>query len=159
MGAMNIGDLVIHCRDGLARISGETTVNDRHFYLVRIVRDESETIYVPVASAEQIIRPIMNKEQAEELIDYMNSIPLEYNKNTKQRRDLFKKKLASGDVKEIGYLFRQYYLYRKKPEETRIGPVDVDMLSYASNNLLDELALTYSLPRDQIQEFIASKMK
>ena len=159
MRTLKVGDLVIHCRDGLAKITGETNINDRAFFLVHIVRESNETIYVPVVGAENIIRPVMEKQEADELIDYMNTISLEYNKNTKQRRDLFKKKLASGDVKEIAYLFRQLYLFKTHPDEVKVGPVDLDMLGYASNNLLDELALSYDLPRDKIQEFVYSKMK
>ena len=159
MRTLKVGDLVIHCRDGLAKITGETRINDRAFFLVHIVRDSNETIYVPVIGAENIIRPIMAKEEADALVEYMNTIPLEYNKNTKQRRDLFKKKLAFGDVKEIAYLFRQLYLFKAYPDEVKLGPVDTDMLGYASNNLLDELALSYDIPRDKIQEYVYSKMK
>ena len=159
MRTLKVGDLVIHCRDGLAEISGQTKINDRDFFLVHIHRDSNETTYVPVVGAENIIRPIMTVEEANSIIELMNAISLEYNKNTKQRRDLFKKKLASGNVKEIAYLFRQYYLFKTHPDEVKIGPVDIDMLSFATNNLLDEFSLTYNIPRDQIQEYIYKQMK
>ena len=162
MRTLKVGDLVIHCRDGLAKITGETTINDRAFFLVHIVRESNETIYVPVVGAENIVRPVMEKQEADELIDYMNTISLEYNKNTKQRRDLFKKKLASGDVKEIAYLYRQLYFYEKiggeNNTEIKLGPVDIDMLSYAENMLMDELSLTYSVNRDEIKGFVEKRI-
>lgn len=94
MRTLKVGDLVIHCRDGLAEISGQTKINDRDFFLVHIHRDSNETTYVPVVGAENIIRPIMTPEEADALIEIMNGISLEYNKNTKQRRDLFKKEIS-----------------------------------------------------------------
>lgn len=153
-----IGDLVIHCREGLARISAVTEIDGRAFYLVISERHGNETIYVPIDKADLIIRKIMTVDEADELISYMNSIDFEFNRNTKQRRDLYKKKLSSGDVRELAYLFRQYQLFKKYPEEVKLGPVDIDMLSYATNNLLDEFALTYKVDRNKIEEYIYSKL-
>lgn len=152
-----IGDLVIHCRDGLSRISAMRDIDGHDFFVVISNRSDSETIYVPLSRAESIIRPVMNQEDADALFDYMNTIPFDFNKNTKQRRDLFKKKLNSGDTKELSYLFRQNYLYKKHPDEVRLGPVDLDMLNYATNNFLDEFSLTYNIPRNQIEEFVCQK--
>ncbi len=154
-----IGDLVIHCRDGLSRISAMRDIDGHDFFVVISNRSDSETIYVPLSRAESIIRPVMNQEDADALFAYMNTIPFDFNKNTKQRRDLFKKKLNSGDTKELSYLFRQNYLYKKHPDVVRLGPVDLDMLNYATNNFLDEFSLTYNIPRNQIEEFVCQKFK
>ncbi len=152
-----VGDLVIHCRDGLSRISAMRNIDGSDFFVVISNRSDSETIYVPLSRASAIIRPIMSKEEADGLFAYMNTIAFDFNKNTKQRRDLFKKKLNSGDVKELSYLFRQNYLYKKHPDEVRLGPVDLDMLNYASNNFLDEFALTYNVPRPIVEDFVYQK--
>lgn len=154
-----IGERVIHCRDGLATINEKINMNGKDFYLVSSVRGDSETIFVPVDRAELIIRPIMKVEEAEKVIDYMNTIEFDFNRNTKQRRDLFKKKLSSGDINEIAYLFRQYYLYKKHPDDVKLGPADIDMLEYATKNILDEFSLTYNLPMDKVGAFLDKKMK
>ena len=154
-----IGEKVIHCRDGLAVVNDTIDMNGKNFYLVSALRGGAETIFVPVDRADLIIRPIMKVEEAEELIEYMNSIEFDFNRNTKQRRDLFKKKLASGDVREIAYLFRQYYLYKKHPDEVKLGPADIDMLEYASKNIHDEFALTYDVDNDKVEEFLEKRMK
>lgn len=153
-----IGDLVIHCREGLAKISSISDVDGRQFYLVISQRQGNETIYVPVDKADLIVRPLMSVEEADEIIAYMKGIELEFNRNTKQRRDAFKKKLSSGDVHELAYLFRQYQLFKKYPEEVKLGPMDIDMLSYATDNLLDEFSLTYNIPREKIEEVIYSRL-
>ena len=153
-----IGDSVIHCREGLAKISSISEVDGRQFYLVISERQDNETIYVPVDKADLIVRSVMNKEEADKIIEYMGGIELEFNRNTKQRRDSYKKKLSSGDVYELAYLFRQYQLCKKYPEEVKLGPVDIDMLSYATDNLLDEFSLSYNIPRNQIEEFIYSRL-
>lgn len=153
------GQQVIHCRDGLGVIIGETTMMDNGYFIVHTVRGGGENIYVPVSKAENIIRPIMGNKEADELVIYIKNLEVSFNPNTKQRRDALKRKLGSGDIHEIADLFKQLYLYKKCNDGSiKFGPVDLDMLEFASNNLLDELALSYSIDRDKIEEFIYKKI-
>ena len=89
-------------------------------------------------------------------------IEKEFNTNTKQRRDAYKRRLSSGDVKDIAYLYKQLYFYHliggENNSEIKLGPVDIDMLSYAENMLLDELAITYAIPREEIKAFVEKKI-
>ena len=62
-----IGDLVIHCRDGLSRISAMRDIDGHDFFVVISNRSDSETIYVPLSRADSIIRPVMNQEDADAL--------------------------------------------------------------------------------------------
>ena len=105
----------------------------------------------------------MNKKEADELLLYIKKIKKEFNTNTKQRRDAYKKMLSSGSVKEIAYLYRQLYFYEKiggeNNTEIKLGPVDIDMLSYAKNMLLDELAISYKVEREDVEEYIEKRIK
>lgn len=153
------GQQVIHCRDGLAVIVDETTIADNEYFVVRTARGSGENIYVPKARVDAIIRNIMTEAEAEEIIKYMRSVDVEFNPNTKQRRDALKRRLGSGDVKDVAFLFKQLYLYKTlKDGSVKFGPVDLDMLQYATNNLLDEFSISYNKPRDEIEEFIYKKL-
>ena len=153
-----INDSVIHCREGLSTIVSMSNMNGKDYFLVSVNRNSGETIYVPVDTASSIIRPLMNKKEADELLLYIKKIKKEFNTNTKQRRDAYKKMLSSGNVKEIAYLYRQLYFYEKiggeNNTEIKLGPVDIDMLSYAQNMLMDEFALTYNVKREEVKDFI-----
>ena len=158
-----INDSVIHCREGLSTIIAINNMNGKDYFLVSVNRNSGETIYVPVETADNIIRPLMDKKAADELLKYIKKIKKEFNSNTKQRRDAYKKKLSSGDVKEIAYLYRQLYFYSKmggeQNTEIRLGPVDLDMLNYATNMLLDELTITYNKPREVIANFVEQRIE
>ena len=157
-----INDSVIHCREGLSTIVAINNMNGKDYFLVSVNRNSGETIYVPVDTANSIIRPLMNKKDADELLLFIKKIKKEFNTNTKQRRDGYKKKLSSGDVKEIAYLYRQLYFYEKiggeNNTEIKLGPVDIDMLEYAQNMLMDELAISYSVKRDEIKSFVEKRI-
>ena len=154
------GQQVVHCRDGLAVITDETVVSDKEYFIVKTIRGGGENIYVSKERANNIIRPIMNPKTADELLKYAKTIEIEYNSNTKQRRDGLKRRLSSGDVKDIIFLFKQLYFYKTIQDGSiKYGPVDLDMLQFATNNLLDELSITYQKDRDQIEEFVYKKLK
>ena len=157
-----ISDSVIHCREGLSTIVGIKDMNGKDYFLVSVNHNSGETIYVPVDTASSIIRPLMSKQEADELLRHIKDIEKEFNTNTKQRRDAYKRKLSSGDVKEIAYLYRQLYFYNliggENNTEIKLGPVDIDMLSFAENMLMDELSLTYVVPREEIKAFVENKI-
>ena len=154
-----INEKVIHCRDGLCTIISMTKLNDKDFYIVKVNHGDVETTYVPFASADNIIRHIMSKEAADELLKEMKKMEKCFVANTKQRRDAYKRFLSSGNVKDIAYMCRQYTLYKLDPEGVKLGAVDHDMLGHASNMLYDEFSLTYDIPREEIEVFIEERMK
>ena len=151
-------DKVIHCRNGVSTILNVVTISDREYYLIRALRGDGENVYVPILGCENIIRPIMDVSSADQLLDSLKDLEKEFNPNTKQRRDAYKRRLASGKVEDIAYLYRQYYLYNKNPENVKLGPADVDMLEYATNILLDELSLTYQVDRDSVEKLVINKI-
>lgn len=159
MSKFKINDEVMHCRDGLAIVIGITEMGGKHYFLVRANRSDAETIYVPFDSSNNIIRPIMAIEEADELLKKISIIEKDFNPNTKQRRDAFKRRLGSGDVEDIAYLFAQYRTYKRDPEGVKLGAADIDMLDYASNFILDEFATCYKVKRDEIYSFIDARIK
>ena len=159
MSIFQKGQQVIHCRDGLAVIVDQTTIADNGYFIVKTARGGGENIYVPIDRANAIIRPLMTAKEADELVLFMKGVQIEFNSNTKQRRDSLKRKLGSGDVHDIADLFKQYYFYKTSTDgSVRFGPVDLDMLEFARNNLLDELSLSYGRPRDEIEVYIFEKL-
>ncbi|HNX16449.1 MAG TPA: CarD family transcriptional regulator [Bacilli bacterium] len=159
MERFKVNDEVMHCRDGLSVIIGTKEMGGKTYFLVRANRSDAETIYVPFDSINEIIRPIMNIEEADLLLKKISIIEKEFNPNTKQRRDAYKRRLCSGDVEDIAYLFAQYRAYKRDPEGVKLGAADVDMLEYANNFILDEFATCYRVKRENIYEFIDERIK
>ncbi len=159
MGVFSKGDRVIHCRDGLAIVVDDTIIAGNEYFVVKTVRGGGENIYVPIDRSAAIIRPLMTQKEADELINSIKNIQPEYNNNTKQRRDSLKRRLLSGSVNDIAFLFKQLYLYKTANDPgIKYGPVDLDMLQYAADNLLDELAISYDVARDEIEAFVYNKL-
>ena len=154
-----IGDKVIHFRNGVSTIVATTVMGDRDYFVVRSLRGDGENIYVPVLNSDSVIRNILTASEADSLLKDLANVEKEFNPNTKQRRDAYKRRLSSGKVEDIAYLFRQNLLYAKYPENVKLGPSDIDMLQYATNIFLDELSLTYKVDREKVEELAIKKIK
>ncbi len=161
MSKYKIKDKVMHFREGLSFITEEKEMNGISYFIVEVVNN-GEKVYVPKEKADAIIRPLFDKKELDELLDFMKPIRPDYFNNTKQRRDVFKKKIGSGDIKDLAYLTMQLY-YFNHPDEVdtpvKFGPADVDMLKYAARTMFDELALALNIDRDKVEEDIYKKMK
>ena len=158
-----VDQTVIHKREGLATIVSTALIGDKQYYLLKAARGDGETIYVPGDSTATIIRPVMNVDEAQEVLDYMAAVQMEYTSNTKQRRDFYKRLLNSGETQDIAFLTMQLRIYELSNHDSenpdmKLGLMDIDILSKADNILMDEFALTFEKGRDDIKEFIFKKI-
>lgn len=155
-----VGQLVVHCHDGLSHIQSLTTIGDREYFVVSREGSE-ETTYVPTLNAENIIRLVMSEDEAFAAIEMIKNIAYETNANTKQRRDNFKKHLSRGAIEDNCFMYKQLWLYNHQDKENptiKYGPIDIEMLEYASNNLLLELSHVLKKPIDEINQLIDQKL-
>lgn len=153
-----INDRVVHAREGLSTITNITTMMDREYYVVVADKGERENIYVLKERTENIIRPIMSLEEGMKVVEYMKTVKAEFISNTKQRRDQYRKRLLSGNVLDLAYLSRQLYFfnyYNSIGQVVKLGPTDLQMLKDAEKVLFDELALSFNVDRDKVDQKIA----
>ena len=153
-----INDRVVHAREGLSTITNITTMMDREYYVVVADKGERENIYVLKERTENIIRPIMSLEEGMKVVEYMKTVKAEFISNTKQRRDQYRKRLLSGNVLDLAYLSRQLYFfnyYNSIGQVVKLGPTDLQMLKDAEKVLFDELALSFNVDRDKVDQKFA----
>ena len=153
-----VGDKVIHSREGLSTITNTTEIAGNEYFVIVSSKGDKENIYVLKNRTDNIIRPIMTYDEAKEVVNYMKSVEAEFISNTKQRRDQYRRRLLSGDVKDLAYLSRQLYffnLYNSQGQLVKLGPTDLQMLKDAESILFDELALSFDVDR----AFVDQKVK
>ena len=152
-----INDKVVHSREGLSTIVDRTTMAGNEYFIIHADRGGGENIYVLVNNTSNIIRPIMDEKDAKDVIIYMKSVEAEFISNTKQRRDQYKRRLLSGNVRDLAYLSRQLYFYNFYNEQgqlVKLGPTDVQMLKDAETILFDELSISFNVDRERIADYV-----
>ena len=153
-----VGDKIVHSREGLSTIVGETSISGNDYFVVVSMKGNRENIYVLKSRTANIIRPVMSEDEAKAVIEYMKTVPAAFISNTKQRRDIYKKKLLSGDVLDLAYLSRQLYFfnyYNANGQVVKLGPTDLQMLKDAESILYDELALSFAVERDKVADKVS----
>ena len=154
-----INQKIVHSREGLSTIVGETEMAGRFYYVVHSDRGGGENIYVLKENTNKIIRPIMNIDEAKAVINYMKQVEPGFISNTKQRRDQYKRRLLSGDVLDLAYLSRQLYFFNymnANGQLVKLGPTDLQMLKDATEILYDELAISFGVKRSEIADYVDS---
>ena len=68
-----INEAVIHYREGLSTIIGINQINRVDYFLLRVNKVNAETIYVPIDTASNIIRPIMSEKEADAVLKYIKA--------------------------------------------------------------------------------------
>ena len=142
-----IGQQVIHYREGISVIESTTKINNLDYFVVSSSINKDERFFVLIDKTENIIRPLMNEDEAKEVIKFMATIQPDFIKNTKQRRDCYKRCLTTGKAKDLCYLYKQLYFFRtfnERGEEVKMGPSDLQMLEQAKKMLLNELVISLS---------------
>ena len=160
--SFKVNDRVVHCREGLSTIVGETIIAGNEYFVVNSDKGDKENIYVLKTKTENIIRPVMNVDEANKVIEYMKTVDAAFVSNTKQRRDLYKRKLLSGNVLDLAFLSRQLYfylLYNEQGQLVKLGPTDLQMLKDAEAILYDELAMSFNIDRDEVYNKITELLK
>ena len=153
----HVNDKVIHAREGLSTIVSEKNIGGNDYFVVVSDNGGKESIYVLKSRTENIIRPIMNLEEANKIIDYMRTVKAEFISNTKQRRDQYRRRLMSGNVYDLAYLSCQLYFfdyYNSHGQVVKLGPTDLQMLKDAESILFDELAISFGVHRSDVRKKI-----
>ena len=153
-----VNETVVHSREGLSTIVGKTEIVGNQYFVIVSRKNPKENIYVLTTRTDNIIRPVMSEKDAKEVISFMKTVDAAFISNTKQRRDLYKKKLLSGNVYDLAFLSRQLYFfnyYNSHGQLVKLGPTDLQMLKDAESILFDEFAISFNKPREEIAEVVA----
>lgn len=153
-----VNETVVHSREGLSTIVGKTEIAGNQYFVIVSRKNPKENIYVLTTRTDNIIRPVMSEKDAKEVISFMKTIDAAFISNTKQRRDLYKKKLLSGNVYDLAFLSRQLYFfnyYNSHGQLVKLGPTDLQMLKDAESILFDEFAISFNKPREEVAEVVA----
>lgn len=153
-----VNETVVHSREGLSTIVGKTEIAGNQYFVIVSRKNPKENIYVLTTRTDNIIRPVMSEIDAKEVISFMKTVDAAFISNTKQRRDLYKKKLLSGNVYDLAFLSRQLYFfnyYNSHGQLVKLGPTDLQMLKDAESILFDEFAISFNKPREEVAEVVA----
>lgn len=154
----NVGDLIIYSSLGICRIVNicEKTYNGktRNYYEIQPVEDHNLTIHNPVDNDKVIMLGIINRIEAEEILESFKQPGIHWIDKGHDRTREYTDIVNRGNRKNISKIVNT--LMRKKYEADRngkkIGDPDRRLLSSVQNILFKELAISLDTTFEEIFE-------
>ncbi|GAB3053840.1 CarD family transcriptional regulator [Virgibacillus ainsalahensis] len=161
----NVGDLIIYSTHGLCEIDDicEKTYNDvtRTYYVMHPVEDSRLTISTPVDSNQAVMRTIMDKADAERIVQSFQEPGVQWIEDARQRNKKYNSLVNTGDRKEISKVVNT--LMRKEQEvyknKLKMQIQDRKLLTSIQSIMFKELAVSMDTSFEKISDKINSMIK
>lgn len=162
-----INDYIIYGDNGVCKIDdicippiNGIDVN-RKYYVLHPVNIAGSKIYIPVDSDKAVIRKIMSYKEAMELINSIPAIETFEIENEKLKDSTYRYIIHKNHGKDMFRILKTLYLKREKRRETgkKLSASDEKYFRITEEYLYNELSFSLGIKKEDMEEFIAEKMK
>lgn len=163
----SIGQYVNCGNKGVCTIENVTTLDisgvdkKKMYYILKPYYMAASTVYVPVDSSATSIRPILTREEAQELLEKISDIPMLTIQNEKLIEQDYKTAMKTNRPEEWVSIIKTIYVRRQKRLQAgrKETAVDGRFFKLAEDNLYGELAIALEMPRSQVCEYISEYLQ
>jgi CarD family transcriptional regulator len=162
-----VNDYVIHGKYCVCKIVDictppfETSDNNSKYYVLKTVGVNGNTIYTPVENDRVVMRHIMTKEEAMELIHKVPILDTIEVENEKNRETHYRNMMSKGDSVELIKLIKTIVLRKEMclTNGKKFSATDDKYLRLAEESLYGELSCTFGLSTDEVKEYFIQEVK
>ena len=161
-----IEDYIIYGNHGVCKVENIGTMSlpmadkDKIYYTLRPVYMNEAVVYAPVENPKSVMRSILSKEEAEQLILEIPQLESVWIENEKEREVLYKEALKSCDCRKLIRMIKT--LYDRKMNRIRDGKkvtvVDERYFRQAEEQLYGELAFAMEMERSQMGDYLVERI-
>lgn len=162
-----IGDYVVYGTNGVCRVEDVGVIDspiaqkDEIYYTLCPFYSKGSKIFTPANNPKVVIRRIISKEEAMALIDGIANIDCLSFADKRRRENEYKDALKKCDCQELVRIIKTVYLLRQERlnEGKKVTAGDEKFFHMAEENLYGELAIALELDKDQVKEYVLSKIE
>lgn len=160
------GDFIVYGTAGVCEVKDITTINmkgvsnDRLYYILNPRHYKESKIFIPVDNNKTVMRAVLTREEADELIKTIPDIEELWVSNDKLREEKYKETMRSCNSKDWIKVIKTLYLRRQEriAQGKKTTAMDEKYLRMAEENLYSELSLALGVPKEQMEEFITKRI-
>lgn len=157
-----VGDRVVYCGAGVCCIKEISTVEmdgvdkDKLFYILNPVGREDSVIYAPTENGRTVMRPVLQREEAEALIRGIPDIEPLPPIDSRSREAVCRESIKSCDCRNLIQIIKSLYLKGQARAESGRRALNADerYLRQAEDILYAELAVALDIERKSVQDYI-----
>lgn len=160
------GDYIVYGNTGICQVMGVTTMDldgipkDRLYYILRPDGQMEGKIFTPVDNGKLVMRRVMTKADAEDLIAEIPDIETLDIADDKLREEKYKACLRSCESREMIRIIKTIYIRKKErfAKGKKVTATDERYLKMAEENLYSELSMLLGVPKNKMESYITSKI-
>ena len=162
-----VGDYVICGNKGVCSVENITTLSisgvdkERMYYILKPLYMNGSTVYVPVDSAGESMRKVLEREEAQRLIAAIPDIPLLVISNDKLTEQTYRDCIRTNDCQELVKIIKTIRQRKQKRIQAgrKVTAVDAKYFHIAEDNLYGELAVALDIDRNEVENYIADAIE
>jgi CarD family transcriptional regulator len=162
-----INDYIVYSGTGVCKVNSIGPLNlegankDKKYYTLEPVYKKGNTLYTPVDNQKVVMRKILSKEETEKLIENIPNIDIILITDEKEREKEYKELIKKNDCTAWVKIIKSMYMREMKriAEGKKITNTDKKYLNMAEESLYGELAIPLEIPKEEVEEYITSKIE
>jgi len=162
-----IGEYIVYGVKGVCQIEDITHMDisgvdkNRLYYVLAPIGDKSGKIYAPTDNPKVMMRKVITKEEANQLIEELPRIELLWVPDDRQREAKYKEALNTCDYRAWVSIVKTLYLRKQErvAQGKKITALDERYMRTAENELYSELSLTLGIPKNEMEEYIKERLE
>ena len=161
-----VGDYIVHGRNGVCKVVDITHLDmsgvdkDQLYYALVPMKSEDSKIFYPVDSDKVVMRSVVTKDQAKDLVSEIKDIEPMRIENDRQREAKYKEALVSCDCKQLICITKTMYARNKErtAQGKRLTYLDDRYLKEAKQNLNDEFSIALGIEPREVEKYIKAQI-
>lgn len=162
-----VGEYVVYGNSGVCKVEKIGTLDvggvskDKLYYTLTPLYLTGSKVFTPIDNEKVIMRPIISKENAMELIDDIVNVETLWIIDEKKREEVYKEAVKKCDCRELVSIIKTVYLRKqvRLAEGKKITSSDEKYFKMAEDYLFGELALPLKMDKDKIEDFIIQRIE
>lgn len=161
-----VGDYIVYGNNGVCKVEAVGKLKapgmpkDKLYYTLSPYNSKGSKIFTPVDNKRVVMRPIISKKEAIELIKDLKNIDLLVVSDENRIEEEYKEALRKCDCKELVKVIRTIANRKNSrlKEGKKITAGDEKYLQMAEEYLLEELSIPLEMDKEQVKELIVKEV-
>jgi len=161
-----VGELIFYGNTGVCRVhelvKRSMAGAERIYYILKPLYQEC-TISTPADNVKVFMRPIISKQEAQDLIDTIPSIKAQsyHSPVLRELTEHYEQAIKTFNCADLLEMTMSIYIKKTEFEQQnrKFGAIDEKFMKRAEKLLFGELAAALEIPREQVQEYIEERLK
>lgn len=160
------GDYIVYGAAGICQVKeiGKLSIGaanrDRLYYTLEPVNSKGSSVYTPVDNTKVVMREILSKKEAEQLICDIPQIEALWVENDKQREQVYRESARKCDCREWIRIIKTLYLRKQDriAHGKKVTATDERYLHMAEESLYSELSIPLGVEKERMADYITEKV-